>query len=145
MKFFYSQWSEFKTYLYLDRKLSDKPSSVSADKSRFNKISAYFCTNDFNRDNFNLFIGKLKEKGYSTSYINNFVKTGKHIDRWLHTNILVDYTFFKEARKVNYDILTPQEILSLANVKLKYAKHSEYINRRQHALTPIRNDWMPYQ
>jgi len=127
-------WPEFKSYLYLDRKLSDKPASISADKSRFNKLASFFCTKDFNRANFNMFIGMMKEKNYSTSYINNFVKTGKHLDKWLKTNVLVDYTFFKEARKVNYDILTPQEILSLANVKLKYAKNSKYINQRQQVL-----------
>ncbi len=127
-------WLQFKNYLYLDRKLSDKPGSVSADKSRFNKIANYFIDKDFNRENFNIFIGILKDKAYSASYINNIIKVAKHLDRWLKINELRDYTFFKTPPKVNFDVLKPVEIEALANIKIYYAKHSDYINQRQKAL-----------
>lgn len=130
-------WFDFKSYLYIDRKLSDKPGSVSADKSRFNKIANYFIDKDFNRDNFNIFIGTLKDQNYTASYINNIIKVAKHLDRWLKINELRDYTFFRTPPKVNYDILTPDEIKALANVEINYAKHKDYINQRQRCLILI--------
>lgn len=129
-------WEQFQTYLYIERKLSDNPSSKSSDKSRFKKLVRFFdhLGEDFTKDNFNLFIADMKAKGNTVSYMNHLIQMAKHLDKWLKLNNLQDYTYFKESRNVRFDILNPSEIEQLANVQIKYAKHNDYINQRQKVL-----------
>lgn len=134
MKITQDLWSTFKTYLYIDRKLSDNSSASYAYKSRFNKVASYFIDKDFNRENFNKLISEMKEKKYASSHINNIIKITKHLDRWLKLNQLQDYTYFKEGKRANFDILSPSEIERIANLKIRYKKMSTYINSRQKAL-----------
>lgn len=134
MKITQDLWSTFKTYLYIDRKLSDNASASYAYKSRFNKIVSYFIDKDFNRENFNKLISEMKEKKYASSHINNIIKIAKHLDKWLKLNQLQDYTYFKEGKRANFDILSPFEIEGIANIKIRYKKMNAYINSRQKAL-----------
>lgn len=127
-------WNPFKQYLYIDRKLSDTPHSISTDKSRFNKLTTYFSHKDFNRDTFNTFIAYLKAQNYSASYINNVIKLAKHLDRWLKVGQLQDYTYFKERKRLKMDVLSPVEIEKLAMVQIPYKKNANYINQRNKAL-----------
>lgn len=127
-------WDTLLAYLLNDRKLSEKESSVAAVKSRYRKLQNYFNELDFNRENFNMFIGDLRSYSYKPSYINNFIKMGKHVDKFLKTNELQDYTYFKENKCWNDDTLTPTEIEQIANLKVKYRIKSEEINARYHAL-----------
>ena len=134
MKITQDLWSSFKTYLYIDKKLSYNPSASYAYKSRFNKVVCYFIDKDFNRENFNKLISEMKEKKYASSHINNIIKIAKHLDKWLGLNQLQDYTYFKEGKRANFDILSPSEIENIANIKIRYKKMNTYINSRQKAL-----------
>lgn len=89
---------------------------------------------EFNRDNFSKFISDLKDKKYSYSYINRFINLGKHVDKYFHLNQIQDYTYFRENQVIPKEVLTPQEIEQLANVRIDYTKKSDYINQRQKAL-----------
>lgn len=129
-----SLWSEIETYLLIDRKHSDKNAAVSANRSRFNLLASYFSTVEFNREHFNQFIYKSKEHGYSISYINNFIKMAKLVDRYYHLNEVLDYTYFPETKSLPLVIITPEEIERLSTVTLHYKKMSRYINQRQKAL-----------
>ena len=125
------KWEDIKEYLLTDRKHSDKESSILADKSRYTLLAAQFLTRDFNRTNFNKFIGELKAKGYSHSYINNFIKMGKIVDKYFEINQIQDYTYFPEVKALPRSILTPEEIEKLANVHIGYKQMNAYINQRQ--------------
>lgn len=127
-------WPQIETYLLIDRKHSDKRAAVSANKSRFHLLASYFTSVEFNRENFNQFIYKSKEHGYSVSYINNFIKIAKLVDRYYKLNEVMDYTYFPEIKSVPLVIITPEEIEALANVHIHYQKMSVYINARQKAL-----------
>ncbi len=134
MKLTELKWETFLVYLLNDVKLSSKESSVSAIKSRFKKLSLYFVDKDFDRENFNTFIQELREAKYSVSYINNFIKMAKHVDKYLKLNQLPDYTYFKENRVWTGDTLTPEQIESIASVNLKYSKYSDFLNKRNRAI-----------
>lgn len=127
-------WTIFRTYLLFDRKQSDKRSAISANKSRFTILASYFEHVDFNRQTFTDFLLRLKEKGYSISYMNNFIKMAKTIDRYYRLNEVSDYTYFPEIRSVPLEIVTPEEIEALATVQIPYKKMNSYINQRQQAL-----------
>lgn len=129
-----SLWQTFQTYLFIDRKLSEKSSSRNAITSRFRKLSTYFSDKEFNRNNFNTFVADMRKQQYSASYINNMIKLAKHLDRFLHLNQLQDYTYFREKKAYTLDVLSPKEIELLASVRLSYKKQAEYLNQRQHAL-----------
>lgn len=134
MKLKLEMWEPLKTYLFIDRKLSSKPSSAQANKSRFLKLASYFSSVEFNRANFNLFIGEMKSQGYTNSYINKMITIAKHIDAFYKLNELQDYTYFREVRKPTLDVLTPDEIEAMANVTVPYRNNADYINQRQKAL-----------
>lgn len=134
MKLSKELWPQIETYLLIDRKHSDKRAAVSANKSRFHLLASYFSSVEFNRENFNQFIYKSKEHGYSISYINNFIKIAKLVDRYYKLNEVMDYTYFPEIKSVPLVIITPEEIEALANVHIHYQKMNEYINARQKAL-----------
>jgi len=127
-------WTTFRTYILFDRKQSDKRSAISANKSRFTILASYFEHLDFNRQNFTEFLLQLKEKEYSISYMNNFIKMAKTIDRYYGLNEVRDYTYFPEIRSVPLEIITPEEIEALATVHIPYKKMNSYINQRQAAL-----------
>jgi len=136
MKISTTDWNKLQDYFFINKKLSTKSSAVSALKSRHKVLASFFETNDleFNRANFMYFLSILKEKGLQPSYINNFIKMAKHIDNFYKLNEMSDFTYFREKKTTNYDVLTPEEILLLANTKIRYQKYEEFINRRQRAL-----------
>lgn len=127
-------WKALKAYLLIDRKHSDKSSAVSANKSRFFKLADYFSDKDFNRENFNLFIGELKEKGYSYSSINNIIKIAKNLCNYRGIDELKDYSYFPEGRSNNHEVLTTDEIIKIRDVEVRYVRESDFINHRQSAL-----------
>lgn len=127
-------WDGFSTYLFYDIKLSTSKGSFQSLKSRFVLLCKHFDTIPLNRVTFNQYIGLLKEKQYKDSYINNFIKTAKHLDRYLGINQLQDYTYFKEKRGPVKNILSPGEIRQLADIQISYLRSSELINKRQKTL-----------
>ncbi|MCL4339459.1 site-specific integrase [Patescibacteria group bacterium] len=129
-----SLWPKLQVFLFVDRKLSDKPSAFMAEKSRFNKLLDYFSTRDFTRDNFNIFIAEMRNKGYAISYINNFIKTVKLLGKYFKIHDFDDYTYFREKRLSEVDNLTPEDIKKLAEVIIQYKKFQCYINQRQKAM-----------
>lgn len=119
--------------------MSDKPSSVYALKSRFKKFSGFFSTQEFNRINFTRFISWLKDGKYSASYINNFIKLAKSIERYLQlfqgrNRELDDFTYFRENRQWLGETLSPEEIKQLADVTIPYTKYSDILNQRNKVL-----------
>lgn len=132
-------WPELRVFLLNDRKMSDKSSSVYALKSRFKKLSGFFQDKDFNRLNFTSFISWLKDHKYSASYINNFIKLAKSLERYLQlfqgrNRELDDYTYFRENKQWLGETLSPEEIKQLAEVNIPYGKYSDTINNRNQVL-----------
>lgn len=129
-------WSALQGYFFLELKFSEKNSAKSAVASRYRVLSTYFHNNNlpFNKQNFLAFILYMKDQGYSFSYINNFIKIAKHIDKYYKINELQDFTYFDEKKKNNYEILTTEEIYALAHIQLPYQKMADKINDRQRIL-----------
>src|SRR5579872_4436404 len=123
-------WNELSTYLFIDRKISRENSSEHSLKSRFNIICAYFSQIPFNRDNFNKFIAE-KQPYHKPSYLNNFIKMAKHIDKFYKLYELQDYTYFKDKKQKLVDTLTADEIKQIAEVLIDYKRQAEEINFRQ--------------
>ncbi len=134
MRLSFTLWDSLKIYLVNDRKLSDKKASLLAVKSRLKKLCSFFFNVDFTRENFNLFINQMREKNYAPSHVNNMIKIGKHVDKFLKLNFIQDYTYFNEKRMISVDVLSPSEIESLANVAIPYKKKTDVINQRQKVL-----------
>lgn len=127
-------WEEFSVYLLIDLKLSDNKANISGLKSRYRVIKDWFNDKPFTRENFNLFIMDIKSKGYKPSYLNNFIKVAKHIDKYIGTKVIQDYTHFKSPKYKYIDYLTADEIREIANVKINYARNSDLLNKRYQAL-----------
>ncbi len=135
-------WPELRIFLLNDRKMSNRDSSVYALKSRFKKLSEYFKETDFNRITFTNFISWLKDKKYSASYINNFIKLAKSVEQYLQvfrgrSRELDDFTYFRENRQWLGETLGPEEIKQLAEVNIPYGKFSEYLNKRNGVLVML--------
>lgn len=122
-------WDALEVYLIVDKKLSI--GSTYPMKSRHRILYAYFLDKDFTRQTFNGFIYFLKTKGYKESYINNFIKLGKHVAAYMGKNDLKDYTYYKEKKNNYIQLLTPQEITLLAKAVLPYSQEK---NMRMQAL-----------
>jgi site-specific recombinase XerD len=126
-------WPDFKSYLVIEKKLSDKSSSLYALKSRFNRLTSNFSQKDFNKSNFNLLIAEMKGQDHAPSYLNNMIKMAKHLDKFLRLNELQDYSYFRETYTPTKEVLTPEEIKNLAEIEMKY-KFPQFMNHRQKAL-----------
>lgn len=129
-------WSDFQTYLFVDRKISTNKSSVYAIHSRFRKLSTWFQNKDFTRNNLNLFIAEMQTSKAAKSYMNKMIALCKHLDKFLGLNNLQDYTYFGESYQPK-EILTPEEIEAIAGVTLPYTKGFEYVNARQKCLVML--------
>jgi len=126
-------WQSFQSYLTIEKKLSNKKSNLWAIKSRYNKVTEYFSTTDFNKQNFNLFMAKMRANNHAPSHLNNFIKLAKHLDKFLGLNELQDYNYFRESFSPTKDVLTPEEIKKLAEIEMNY-KFTQFMNLRQKAL-----------
>lgn len=127
------QWEDFSTYLFIDKKLATTKSNINPLKSRFVILSRHFSTVPFNRDTFNVFIKGMVLAGNKKTYINGFIKLAKHIDKWLKVNEIQDYTYFREEDN-DYDVLTSEEIIKIAECKIEYKRDKEYQEKRNKAL-----------
>lgn len=127
------QWEDFSTYLFIDKKLATTKSNINPLKSRFVILSRHFSNVPFNRDTFNVFIKGMVLAGNKKTYINGFIKLAKHIDKWLKVNEIQDYTYFREEDN-DYDVLTSEEIIKIAECKIEYKRDKEYQEKRNKAL-----------
>lgn len=126
-------WETFKAYLIIDVKLRDSVKNLQTIKSKFIQLENYFSDKDLNRDNFNQYILELKEKGLAAPTINNTIKAAKHYDKFLKTLCIQDYTYFKE-RPPEITPLTPEEVVSMANIVYPYSRLSEALNFRDRVI-----------
>lgn len=122
-------WTQFLNYLLNDVKIKDSPKNLKPLKSRYAIIAHFFLERDFNRQNFTLFIAGLREKGYKPSYINGFIKLGKHVDKFLGVNQIQDYSFFKEVQQ-DIDILSLEEVKQMGEVEYPYVRRKDELNYR---------------
>ena len=127
-------WEDIQTFLFSELKLSTKPGAVSATKSNFRFLKEFFDDKDWTRENFNIFMDKLRKLGYKPNYMNNFIKVGNYIDKYLGMNELVRYTYFKANKTWYGEPLEPDEIKQLAEVTIPYRWHRKFINKRNEAL-----------
>lgn len=117
------------TYLLVDKKIRDSKKNLKPLKSRFGILTKFFQDKEFNRTNFTLFISSLRDRGYKSSYINGFIKLAKHYDKFVETNCIQDYTFFKEKYE-DIERLTMEEVKRLAEYPYPYQRDKEYLNLR---------------
>ncbi len=125
----------------MDRKLSSKDASTIPNKSRFNKISRWFSSCDFNRKNVGLFLAEMKAKNATPSYMNKMITMFKHLDRFYAMNYsadypkeqLRDYSYFHEPIQIK-ETLKPEEIIAISEAVRPYKKNAVTLNIRQKAL-----------
>lgn len=128
-----NMWDSFSTYLFIDKKLAHTRANAQGLHSRWTILVRYFSDKDFSRDTFTRFIQQLVLKGYKNSYINGFIKLSKHIDTFLKTNEIQDFTQFHEKLE-QYDTLSAEEIKQLAEVEIPYTRDTAYQKIRNSAL-----------
>jgi len=132
-------WDDLRVFILNDLKMSDKPTAVQANKSRFIKLKNYFENREFNRTEFANFIGWMTQNSYSPSYKNNFNKIAKIIEKYLfikdgRPKELDDFTYFYESKEFVGEILTPEEVNQIINVDIKYGKYKDLLNQRNKLL-----------
>lgn len=127
-------WDSFSRYLFYERKMSRSKSSVGALKSRFKILTTYFSDKEFTKENFNDFIAHLESRHASPSYINNYIKMAKHIDKFLKLNQMGDYTYFFEKENKDKQPFTEEEVNKISEVVLPYQKASQELNYRDKVL-----------
>jgi integrase/recombinase XerD len=89
---------------------------------------------EFTRKNFVAFLAEGGKKGLKNSYLNNYIKLAKQIDRFLGTKELEGLRMLRETVSIPKEILTPQEIIQLANVYIPYRYEPNRLNARAKAL-----------
>lgn len=103
--------------------------------SLFNKISTYFKSNslEFTQTSVDQFLEYLHTEGYSSNYINNFIKLLKHIASFRGDTFMSGQPLLKRKQKY-IEILTPKEIKLIGETKLPYTMNARAINRRCRAI-----------
>jgi len=129
-------WAALHNYFFIELKLSEKASSVQSLRSRFFVLTNYLSQNNlpFNKKTFNEFISYKKELGAAPSYLNGYITLAKYLDKYFDQREFKEYSYFPTSKKINFEILSPDEIQAIAEVEISYQKMSEFINKRQRAL-----------
>ncbi len=130
-------WSDIQTYFLIERKFSEKSSSVYALKSRFRILEHWFRGKELNRENLNLFIQEQLEKGISKSTCNKFISMVKNLGLYFKSDEFRDYSLFKDKHAFTDEVLTPDELTRIANVYVPYKKFSEFLNNRNRVLITL--------
>ena len=131
-------WDNLQVFLTNDLKMSSKASALQANKSRFKLLRDYFVEREFNRICFSEFVASMKIRGLKPSTMNNFLKMAKTVEKYLETTIgrkreLDEVTYFTEYYdKEEIDVLTPDEIIRIANVQMPYKKYRDFLNKRNY-------------
>jgi integrase len=123
-------WDKLSSYLFIEKKLKKNHSLIS----RFKILCNHFQDKDFTKDNFNFFLGEMQKKGYNSSYMDNFIKSAKHIARCFKIDGFEDYSYFDENKSQNVRTLSKEEIRKVAEYKIPYARDKEEINYRMKCL-----------
>ncbi len=127
-------WVAFSRFLRLERGFGAKPQSFSVYARRFRQLAQWFQNKDFSRDSFIQFLEEGQQRGLKNSYLNNFVKMAKQIDRFFHAKEFEEFRLLREQETIPGDILTPTEIQAMAELKVAYHSQKDAINARQEAL-----------
>lgn len=133
MKIHLEDWEGLKRHYIYDVKVKDNKHNIDILHSRYRIMCRYFVGKQFTRENFVGFIEYMRGKGYSTAYCNQFIKMARHIDKLHDLNEVRDFSLYPRERKF-VDILTSDEMLALAEVKLDVARDKEAINQKYRAL-----------
>ena len=131
-----AQWKTFSTWLFIDQKISNSYSSMTAIRSRYHILCTYFAEVPFNRGHFSLFLQQRHAKGDKPAYLNNFIKLAKQIARYHKLEELEDYTYFKEVDEV-YEVLTFDEMRAMATIEIPYLRRKAEQNTRQKSLITL--------
>jgi len=127
-------WEEFKEFLIIDKNRSENPSAINSDKSRFNIIKQWFSNKEWNAINFRGLLSHYKEQGKSRGTRNKLISMGRLLDEYLETSISKTFKTKAEKSPRVKDVLTSTEMLSLADIKMNYAKHHRHLNQRSKVL-----------
>lgn len=124
---------QFILYLEFDRKLSK--STISNTLSNVHTLLSFLSENNLtlNRTSMNLLLQYLKSKGKKNTYLNQFVKLSKHLDRFLKQKEFEDYQYFQKEKKI-IDVITPSEIRKLAELRVSYRYEKKMMNLTWKAL-----------
>ncbi len=134
MKLQRSLWHELEQFLLYEKKFSDKVGTMYAYRSRFNKVADFFTDVEFTRTNLPSFVASLRACNASTASINNAIKMCKTVGEFRGTDEFKTFTLFKEKKAPNREVLTPEEIIRLANVTIPYFNRTDFLNQRNKAL-----------
>lgn len=129
-----NHWSAFADFLVLEQGIEGKQTAMKVYFRRFRTFITWLNGRDFTRAMFRTFMSEMRAKGCKNSYLNNFVKTARHIDKFLGTEEMKDYKMLHKQSSIPKDLLTPEEITSLTKVIVNYGRCSKEINMRQSAL-----------
>lgn len=119
--------AEFLSFLLYDRKFD--VGRLEQIKSELKTFNEFFRERVWSRKEFLSFVYHLtEERKLSKGSVNNFIALGKNYDRFLGTNELHDFRYFKQAKKI-IPTLSPEEIKKLAMVNVKYLRRRKYLNQ----------------
>lgn len=133
MQIHYDEWENLRRYLVFDIKIKDNKKNIGSLASRYKILCAYFEGKEFTRANFISFMEYMREKGYTTAYCNQFIKMARHIDKFYGLNEVRDFSLYPREKKF-VEILTDDEMVSLAEARLKLARDEQEINNKYRCL-----------
>lgn len=125
-------WEEFSVYLFIERKLDR--ANASSYKCIYRFIRDFFREKSFDKTNVNYFFATLEAKNRSNQTLNNYLKTIKHLARFMGLDFMRDYTYWKKIQP-QYRVLTDDECRKLEKVYLERGNcDSEIVNNRYSVL-----------
>lgn len=134
MQIHINDWPAFAQHLVLEQGYDGKKKAMDVYHRRFKKLVLWLGDREYTRKNFVAFIAEQVAKGLKNSYLNNFVKTARQIDKFLGTEEMKGYKELYEQQCAPKDLLTPDEIIQIASVRVNYRYDQKYINSRQELL-----------
>ncbi len=127
-------WEKMALFLKVDKGHSQRPGAIQADHSRHKTFEKWFAGRDWSVDNLRGLLNSHQEKGSSQGTLNKLITYSKYIDEFLETNVSKSFKTRIEKIPRIESIITPDEIVALANIEIKYSKYEKELNQRQKAL-----------
>src|ERR1700691_1154772 len=125
-------WKQFKTLLVSDRDIKTNKHNLSGHKAYFNRVRNHFLDIPFTNATLRLWKVELKEHGIEPSTFNKIKQMCDRINQLFELGIQITISRMRETQN-DFEVLTDDEIIDMANLEMDYGKGKEYLNKRNRA------------
>jgi len=125
-------WKQFYALLISDRDIKNNKHNLASHEYYFNRVRNYFFDKEFTNANIRAWKVELLDQNVSPSTYNKIRQMCSSINILFELGIVITVSRMRETQK-DFEVLSDEEIIAIANVEIPYPKCKDYLNKRNKA------------